>query len=257
MEIVRIAKELNLLNSTIKKLVKSRVHSSHHQIDLFKKALNEADALSFTELSNCLRVLIEAEQANIDESLGQRRETLPAQSRNAGLSVKRFADFDRIDIFKASYKGKKIRLEIGSEPVAEFDEFDGTKVLERIQDERIKLDNSPLKRERFFRFLQYSYFLGQWGVGSGDQWVPIRTVYSHLALLRHLDSDGFMKVSSQKNFNSYTTAQFVFDLARFGRTGWACENWVVRSQTPNMSTVAAKKAVTLPDLDVPDRLGSQ
>lgn len=219
MAIVRITKEPNLRNSTIRKLVKSGVHRSYHQIDIFKKALNEADALSFTESSDCLKALIEAEQANIGESLGQRRETPLTQSRNIGLSVKCFGDFDRIDIFKVSYKENKIRREVGSEAVAEFGEFDGTKRLERIQDKRIKRDNSALKRERIFRFLQYSHLWGQREIGSWDQWLPIRRVYSHLALPRHLDADGFVKALSQKSFTSYTTAQFVFDLARFGCVG--------------------------------------
>lgn len=55
----------------------------------------------------------------------------------------------------------------------------------------------------------------------------------------------------------YSSAQFVFDLARYGRSSWACGEYVLRTQTPNMNTVAAKKAVTLPDLDTVDKLGPQ
>lgn len=257
MEIDKLSKDLNKLNLLIKKVSTSKVLSSYDKVDLLQKALNQSELLSFNELSTQLNLLIKSEQANIDESLGQRREALLAESRNAGLSAKRFGDFDRIDIFKVSYRGKKVRLEIGSEPVAEFEESQGAKVLERILLERAKLDNSPFERERFFKLLQYSCFIGQRENKSGDQWVPIRTVYSNLSLLRNLDSASFMKTPSQKNFTPYTTAQFVFDLARFGRNGWSFENYVVRSQTPNMSTVAAKKTVTLPDLDIPDKLGSQ
>lgn len=257
MEIDNLAKNLNRLNLLVKKFATSKVLTSYDKVDLLKKALNESELLFFTELSDELGVLIESEQANIDKSLGQRRETLLTESRNAGLVSKRFGDFDRIDIFKVSYKGKKVRLEIGSEPVAEFDESDGARVLERIQDQRTKLEGSPFNRERFFRLLQYSCFLGQQEIKSGDQWVPIRMVFAFLTLLRNLDSPNFIKSPSQKTFAPYSTAQFVYDLARFGRNGWSCENYVVRSQTPNMSTVAAKKAFTIPDLNNPDKLGAQ
>lgn len=257
MELVKTAKELNRLNLIFKKLATSRVLGSYDKVVLLKSALNQAESLSFTELADQVNKWIETVQAEIDESLQRRRETLLGEARKLGLSAKRFGDFDRIDIFKVSYKGKRVRIEIGSEPVAEFDESDGAKVLEKIQDERNKLENSPFKRERFFRLLHYSYFLSQREIGGGDQWVPIRTVFAFLTLMRNLDSPDFMKSPSPKKFSPYSTAQFVYDLARFGQNGWSFENYVVRSQTPNMSTVAAKKTFTMPDINNPDKLGPQ
>lgn len=257
MEMDTFAKDLNRLNLTIKKLGTAKVLSDYDKIVILQKAHDQAQAVSFGELSSEVAKLIEETQARIDAALEKRRETLLTEARNSGLVAKRFGDYDRIDVFKVSYKGKKIRLEVGSELVEEFVESDGSKALQRIQNERGKLDETPFKRERFFKLLHYSCFLSQRELGAADQWVPVRTVYAYLTLLRNLDSASFVKAPSQKNFSPYSTAQFVFDLARFGQSGWTCENYVVRSQTPNMSTVAAKKAVTLPDLISPDKLGPQ
>lgn len=257
MEMDKIAKDINRLNLLINKLSSGKALGVYDKIDILNKALTESQSLSFSELSGQLEQLLNATQNHIDQLIEQRREMILAESKKAGISAKRFQDYDRIDIFKVSYKGKKVRLEIGSELVEEFDEADGTKVLQKIQEERIKLDSAPFKRERFFQLIQYSCFLAQREAGTGDQWVPIRTVYAYLTLLRNLDSDSFIKNPSLGKYTPYSTAQFVFDLARFGRSNWICENYALKTQTPNMSTVAAKKAVTLPDLQNPDKLGAQ
>ncbi len=257
MEMDKFAKDLNKLNLQIKKLGSTKVFNDYEKVEILKKAAGASDIISFSELSSQLDKLIQETQARIDTSLEQRRETLLVESRKAGFLAKRFGDYDRIDIFRVTYRGKKVRLEVGSELLEEFVESDGLKVLEKIQEERTKLHTSPFKRERFFRLLQYSCFLAQREIGGSDQWVPVRMAYAYLTLLRNLDSESFVKAPTQKKFIAYSTAQFVFDLARFGSTSWSCENYVVRSQTPNMSTVAAKKAVTLPDLANPDKLGPQ
>jgi hypothetical protein len=257
MEIDKVAKDINRLNLTTKKLASTKPIGDFARLELLKKALSQSQAIAFHELSNQLSALLDDTQKRIDNSLEQRREVLLKESRDAGLNSKRFGEYDRIDVFKVSYKGKKVSLEIGSEPVAEFEESDGSMACLRIQEERRKLEESSFKRERFFQLLRYSYFLSQQEQKVADQWAPIRTIYTCLTLVRNLDSESFVKTPLSKRFIPYTSAQFVFDLARFGRSGWTCGNHILRSQTPNMSTVAAKKTMTLPDLDSPDKLGAQ
>lgn len=257
MEIDKVAKDINRLNLTIKKLASPKPLGDFARLELLQKALIQSQAISFHELSNQLNKLVEDTQGFIDKSFEQRREVLLKESRNAGLSSRRFGEYDRIDVFKVSYKGKKVSLEVGSEPVVAFEEADGSRAFARILEERKKLERSPFERERFFQLLRYSYFLSQQEQKLADQWGPIRKIYSCLTLMRNLDSESFVKTPTSKQFIPYTSAQFVFDLARFGRSGWTCGNHILRSQTPNMSTVAAKKTMTLPDLDSPDKLGAQ
>jgi len=62
---------------------------------------------------------------------------------------------------------------------------------------------------------------------------------------------------STRSFRGYSSAQFVFDLARFGRKDWSSGDETLRGQTPNMNTAAAGKSLTLPNLDELDKLGHQ
>jgi len=257
MDIGKAVKDINRLSLAMKKLVSTKPVSDFERVEQLKKALNEARSLSMQELATYLEQMLEETQGRINRSLEERREMLLMASKNADNKCKRFGDYDRVDIFKVSYKGKKIRLELGSEPVCEFEESDGSKILARIQDERRKLEESPFSRERFFQVLQYACSVAQRERKDTDGWVPIRLLHAYVALLRNLDSDSFLKDPSPKRAAPYSTAQFVFDLARFGRTGWALGDYKLRTQTPNMNTVAAKKALTLPDLDAVDKLGPQ
>ena len=82
-------------------------------------------------------------------------------------------------------------------------------------------------------------------------------MYVYVAMLRNLQFDDFVKKPSARSFRDYSSAQFVFDLARFGRRDWSCGDETLRGETPNMATVLAGKAMTLPNLDEVDKLGSQ
>ncbi len=257
MEIVNVVKDIKRLNLAISKLVSKKPVTDFERVEQLKKALVEAQHLSMQELSVYLQQILEETQGRINKSLEERRETLLMGAKSAGIPCKRFGEYDRVDIFKVSYKGKKIRLELGSEPVCEFQESDGAKILDRIMVERKKLDGEPFSRERFFQIVQYGCLLAQREQKASDGWVPVRLLHAYVALLRQLNNDKFLKDPSPKKCETYSSAQFVFDLARFGKTGWACGEYILKAQTPNMSTVAAKKAVTLPDLDVVDKLGPQ
>lgn len=257
MDIEKVARGLNRLNILMKKVLSAKPATDFEKMEQLKKALNEAGHLGLRELSGHLDELLSETQARISSSLEERREVLLKCSRKENLQCKRFVDYDRVDIFKVSYKGKKIGLEVGSEPVCEFEESDGSKILSRLQDERRKLDESPFTRQRFFQILKYACSIAQQEKRDTDGWVPIRLIHAYVALLRNLDSDSFIVDPLPKRLEQYPTAQFVFDLARFGQNGWACGDYILRTQTPNMSTVAAKKAFILPDLEVVDKAGPQ
>ncbi|MGB9616796.1 MAG: hypothetical protein ACPL7J_05690 [Desulfomonilaceae bacterium] len=257
MDISKVVKDINRLNLAMKKLVSPKTVSDFEKVEQLKKALQEVRNVSIEELSSYLEQTLQQTQEVINRSLEERRETLLLSAREENLQCKRFGDYDRVDIFKVSYKGKKVRLEVGSESVCDFEESDGAKVLARIQEERRKLEESPFSRERFFQILQYAWLVAQREKKDTDGWAPVRLLHAYVAMLRNLDSDKFLKDPSPKKAQPYSTAQFVFDLARFGRHGWTCGEYVLRSQTPNMNTVAAKKALTLPDLEAVDRLGPQ
>ena len=85
----------------------------------------------------------------------------------------------------------------------------------------------------------------------------MRLVYVYVVLLRNLQFDDFVSKPSTRSFREYSSSQFVFDLARFGKKDWSCGDETLRGQTPNMATVSAGKSLTLPNLEELDKLGHQ
>ena len=53
-----------------------------------------------------------------------------------------------------------------------------------------------------------------------DGKVPIRRLYPLVVLVRQIQDERFVKRPEQKSFRNYPMAQFVYDLARFGKDGW-------------------------------------
>lgn len=257
MEIEKEVKNLSRLISAMKKLVSTKYVADYERADHLRSVKDLLGLVRIEELATHVEQLLEQTQARIDNSLNERREVILQASRSAGIQCKRYGDYDRVDIFKVIYLGKKIRLEVGSELATEFEESDGLRTLERIQEERKRMENSPFARERFFLLLQYGVSLAQREQKDSDGWVAIRLLYVYVSLLRHLDSESFLKNPTPKDFMVYSMAQFVFDLARFGRKEWTCGPYILKTQTPNMATISAKKAVTLPNLDSVESLGYQ
>lgn len=257
MEIEKEVKNLSRLISAMKKLVSTKNLADYELADHLRSVKDQLGLVRIEQLNTHVEQLLEQTQARIDKSVKERREDLLQASRSSVIPCKRYGDFDRIDIFKVIYRGKKIQLEVGSELAIEFQESDGLKALERIKQEKEKLENSPFSRERFFLLLQYGSSLAQREKQALDGWVPINLMYVYVAILRHLDSESFLKNTTPRDFMTYSKAQFVFDLARFGRKEWTCGSYVLRTQTPNMATISAKKAVTLPNLDSVEHLGPQ
>jgi hypothetical protein len=171
---------------------------------------------------------------------------------------KRFGDYDRVGPLKISYKAKKVKLEIGSEPLAEFEESDGVKTLEKAKLALETLEAEPFEREKFFQTLKDAVRLARdHGRADREGWIPIRAVYTYAVLLRHLHFEEFTKKPETNKFRKYSRAQFVYDLARFGAKGWSVNDEMLKSRTPNMATVAAGKAMIIPELRSLEGTGTQ
>jgi hypothetical protein len=229
--------------------------------DLLAESLNQAidaeKALNLSELRRTLEHEVKEVRERLETSLDHRRETLLKAARNANLAHKRFGDFDRVGPFKVTYRGKKVSLELGSESVVDFEAVDGASILTTIQQRLTTLSAEPFSREEFFRILKDALRLARERGKDREGWVPVRLLYGYVALLRNLDFENFVKKPSPRNFRDYTSAQFVFDLARFGQDGWSCGDETLRAETTNMATVSAGKAMTLPSLNEIETLGHQ
>jgi hypothetical protein len=217
-------------------------------------------AINSLEL-NDLVALFEKERielkAQINEAMEKRRENLLSAARAIGVFHKRFGEYDRVGLFKVSYKGKKVKLEIGSELVREFEEVEGDIIFQAIQHQAAIMEQEPFAREIFFRTISDAIRLAKERKQYRDGWVPIKIVYLYLGLLRNLEFEEFNKNPSSKSYHNYPKSQFVYDMARFGKIGWSMESENLRSMPPNMATVAAGKSMTLPDLVNLGSLGPQ
>jgi hypothetical protein len=222
-----------------------------------QKALSAAKAVPLSDLIDHLEKRKREIDQKITSALEERREKLLITARDAGTPHKRFGEYDRIGAFKVMYKGRKVRVELGSEMVCQFDETDGEKIFEVLKDEMEQLEHTPFDRDGFFKTIKEAYHLARVRDEVRDSWAPIRTLYVYVALLRNLQFGDFLKKPETKKFRDYSTAQFVYDLARFGQKGWLVENEALQTQTPNMATTAAGKTIALPDLDSLTGMGAQ
>lgn len=220
-------------------------------------AIMKTSAIDLVALKGVLETSVAEVRLRLDASVEQRRERLHLAAREAGMVQKRFGDYDRVGPFKVSYRGKVVILEVGSERCGEIEATDGDQVLAAIKEQLAQLDASELKREEFFRVLKDSWRLVREHKKDVDGWAPIRTLYPYIVAMKSLQSEEFMKKPGARSIRDYSSAQFVYDLARFGRRGWGCGDEILRSQTPNMATVASGKCMTLPNLDEMDKLGEQ
>ena len=171
---------------------------------------------------------------------------------------KRFGDYDRVGPLKISYKAKKVKLEIGSELLAEFDESDGVKTLERAKLALEALEAEPFDREKFFQTLKDAVKLARdHGRADREGWIPIRVGLHLCGSPEALHLEEFTKKPETNKFRKYSRAQFVYDLARFGAKGWSVNDEMLKSRTPNMATVAAGKAMIIPELRSLEGSGTQ
>lgn len=258
MDFKKEIKELQSLITQLKNIQTPKKTLNDFQLaEKLQKARSVAMAITLSDLIAQLEQQEFETKQKITASLDERREKLLFTARDAGTPHKRFGEYDRVGVFKVMYKGRKVRVEIGSEMVCQLDETDGGKIYHVLKHEMEQLESSPFEREEFFKTIKEAYHLARVRDEVRDSWAPVRTVYIYTALLRNLQFDDFLKKPATKKFRDYSTAQFVYDLARFGRRGWSVGGEVLQSQTPNMATTAAGKTIALPDLDSLTGMGSQ
>jgi len=250
--------ELQRLAAALQKLSPPKKPLSDNQLsEAVSKAIAEAQGFDVNGLLAALHEHARELSERVKSTVEQRRESLLNAAQAAGMPHKRFGEFDRVGPFKVSYKNIKTRLDLGSELASEFEEADGLRVFERIQGQLLTLDQQPFAREEFFRTIKAALRVARERGQERDGWVPVRSLYAYVALLRNLQFDDFVKKPTAKTFREYPTAQFVYDLARFGRKDWSCGDESLRAETPNMATVSAGKAMTLPNLEAMEKPGPQ
>ena len=179
-----------------------------------------------------------------------RREDLKRAAEDAAWIVTPRAKYDYVGCFKVTYKQERVVVEVGSETYAKsIDEVDGAKLFAYLEGVRKTLDDSRFDRLLFFRALKDAISLARILEMDRTGKVPIRKLYPLLVLVRQSHDERFLKQPIQQSFNDYTTAQFVYDLARFGRNGWTLGKEQLASHTPNMATIGRGATMTLPSLD--------
>lgn len=184
-----------------------------------------------------------------DQALARRREDLLHAANTAGWRARRMQDYDHVDCFRINYKQARVTLQLGSEICQTFDEIDGQKVFVRIQEARSELDRFPFSRDVFFRAVKNAIRLAKMQGLDRDGKVAIRRLYPLLVLVRQSNDEAFMKRPGTRNFREYSICHFLYDLARFGKSGWSISDGErLASQTPNMRTIAKGEALTLPVL---------
>lgn len=251
-------KSLQFLVTQLKGLQKPKSRLNDYQLALkLSKAETAAKSVPLPELIDSIEEHLRQINEKIKISMEERREKLLICANESNFTYKRFGDYDRITFFKISYKGKRVKFEIGSELVCQFDETDGNKIFEILKQEYDKLRNTYFEREGFFQTVKDAYKIAINRENIRNSWVPIRTLYVYISLLRNLQFNDYLKKPNPKSIREYSLAQFVFDLARFGEKGWSIGDEVLQTQTPNMATTAAGKTVTLPDLKSVTMLGPQ
>lgn len=179
-----------------------------------------------------------------------RREDLKRAAEDASWVVTPRSKYDYVGCFKVIYKQERVAIEVGSEVYAKsIDEVDGAKLFAYLESVKKTLDDSHFDRSLFFRTLKDAISLARILEMDRTGKVSIRKLYPLLVLVRQSCDERFLKRPIQKSFNDYSTAQFVYDLARFGRNGWTLGKEQLASQTPNMATIGRGATMTLPSLD--------
>lgn len=250
MDVSSYIKKLRHLSATLRGLQspKKPLHD-HGLLEALRRTIAEAKALELDGLVEVLEANARDLDSRMTSALEQRRESLLNAAKTAGLAHKRFGSFDRVGPFKVTYRGRKVRLDLGSELVSEFEESDGAAILDRIREQLESLESNPFSREAFFRAVKGAVCLARERNEARDGWAPARLVYLYVSFLQNLETEDFVRRPSSRTFRDYSTAQFVYDLARFGRSDWVYGTEVLRGQGPNMAGVAAGQAITLPRLE--------
>ena len=245
-----VEKALDRARRTVNVLVKAEDTSPSARISDLGKAIA---ALQEIELARVLSDLNRQHAALVetrDNALELRRENLARSASEAGWPTKRLKEYDFAGGFQVSYRLERVTVRLGSEPLTTFDEPDGSRLFSRLQEEKSKLEGFPFVRQDFIESLKDAIHLARRQQKDRDGKVPIRTLYPLLVLARQGRDERFIKRPVAKSFTEYSMAQFVYDLARFGRDGWKTDRGErLCNQPPNMASIAKGATVTLPSLD--------
>ena len=245
-----VLRTLDRARKAVDLLVKDKGTSPSGRIAALDKAIA---ALQEIEPARMLSVLNRERSMLVqsrDESLEHRRENLARSATEAGWPVKRLKEYDFAGGFQVSYKLEQVTLRLGSESLTTFDEPDGASLFSRLQQERSKLEGFPFARPHFIESIKDAIHLARRQGKDRDGKVPVRTLYPLFVLARQSRDERFIKRPVTKSFTEYSMAQFVYDLARFGRDGWKTDRGErLCNQPPNMASIAKGATVTLPSLD--------
>jgi hypothetical protein len=136
-------------------------------------------------------------------------------------------------------------------------ENDGGRLFSLIKDQTNRLERKDFSREEFFRWLRDAIRMAK-GRGIGeDGRVPVKQLFPFVVLARQSRNEAFLKKPGVKSFLDYQPYQFVYDLARFGSDGWGVQDYLLRTQTPNMATISQGKTMMLPSLESMEGAGQQ
>ena len=156
---------------------------------------------------------------------------------------------DYVGCFKVSYNQEHVIVEVGSETHCKFDEIDGTKLFAFLKDARAALDAVHFDPKVFFGVMKQAI---SWAKAQGlrahgrPEVVPIRKLYPVIVLVRQSKDDNFFQRPTQRKFSDYSTAQFVYDLARFNRQVWQPETESLNFHPPNMIAIERGDYFELP-----------
>jgi hypothetical protein len=242
-------KAVDALSRTLKPLMQTQSMSIGDLADAIEEARRACAKLDLESLTIILDKEAEAVSQRLEKALDSRREHLLRAAQQHEFPHKRFTDYDHIGPFKVSYKARTVNLELGSELFDKIQEADGTKLFEIIRDKACQLEGEPFSRKSFFQMLKDAIRLAKILGQDQNGCVAIRTLYPLVVLAGQSRSEAFLKKPDSRTFKDYPLAQFLYDLARFGRDGWRCDEEILRTQTPNMATISQGKTLMLPALD--------
>jgi hypothetical protein len=254
----KYVKPIQMLSRDLKKLCDARHPvGGERKLTLIQRIVDTLAKADLAALQTALQREIDEFADREKADMESRRETLLQAARESRVQAKRLSDYDRIGFFKVSYTKRRVMLTLGSESAGEIEETDGRKLFAFIQERADQFQKHPFERVTFFGYLKSGIALAASRETLKDGWVPIKFLYTCMALVTNVGYPEFVKRPDQRNFHSYSTAQFVYDLARFGADGWVLGDEAIRTMTPNMATVASNKVMTFPNLTGGDAQGDQ
>lgn len=249
-------KDIDRLSRSLKALNKMRDGKIADRVKALDGALKALRTVCLEDLNELLKKEHAALSNQESLALERRREDLLHAAKTAGLDHKRFSDYDRVGVFKVTYKGKRVYLELGSERFRELEESDGAKIFQAIEQATSDLEREEFSREVFFQTLKAAFMLARVQGKAQNSKVAVRVLFPYVVAAKQIQNENFLKRPESARFCNYSMPQFLYDLARFGRDGWSIGRERLRTQTPNMATIQAGKSVLLPSLKSAEGPGS-